>query len=327
MTLSEITEQIKGKKKVILVHGNADMDAISSAYALSCCFGPADIFAPNSIDRVSKMVTEKLGINVLETCNMDDYDLAVVVDTSSPEQIGPEVALPKETIIIDHHQRTGKWEGYTCYIDDTKVACAEIILDMIRAENIDFSRDVGLALLGGMLTDSGHFQFADPNLLTDFAYILESKGIEMDEALALTRAEVLMSERVSVMKCIERSKFDRVGDMIVAVSYGGSFEASGCRALMQAGADVVFVASQREDNFRLSSRATQEMVRRGINLGDIVKDIGRETVTDGGGHEGAAGLSGIGDVEAMLHICMQRTMEEFRKIKKSREVLSDTPDD
>ena len=136
-----------------------------------------------------------------------------------------------------------------------------------------------------------------------------------------------MSERVANMKCIGRSKFERVGDMIVATSYGGSFEASGCRALMAAGADVAFVSSQRDDNFRLSARATQEMVRRGINLGEIIKGIGYETTTDGGGHDGAAGLSGIGDVEAMLHICNSRTMDEFRKIKKNREVVSDDPDE
>lgn len=326
--LREIAERIKGKKKVILVHGNADMDAVGSAYAIAKCFGPADIFAPNGIDRVSKVVAEKIDLSVLDTCDISQYEMTLAVDTSSPEQFGPEVNLLKEnTIIIDHHQRSGKWDGYECYIDDSKVACAEIILDMIRETGAELTRDVALVLLGGMLTDSGHFQFADPVLLKDFAYVLETTGIEMDEAMALTRNEVSMPERVSVMKCVERSKFDRVADMIVATSYGGSYEASGCRALMQAGADVVFVASQREDNFRLSARATQEMVRRGINLGEIIKDIGKETVTDGGGHEGAAGLSGIGDVEAMLHICMQRTMEEFRKIKKSRESFADVPDE
>ena len=324
-SLKEVAERLKGKRKVILVHGNADMDAVSSAYAIAGCFGPGDVFAPNSIDRVSKMVSEKMGFSVLDQCDISDYEIVVAVDTSSPEQLGPDIQVPDDIIVIDHHQRNGKWDGYDAYIDDSKVACAEIILDMIRDSGAELTRDIGLMLLGGMLTDSGHFQFGDPVLLKDFAYILETTGIQMDEALALTRSEISMSERVSVMKCIERSRFDRVGDMIVAVSYGGSFEASGCRALMQAGADVVFVASQRDDAFRLSARATQEMVRRGINLGDIMKGIGTETTTDGGGHEGAAGLSGIGDVEAMLHICMQRTLEEFRKIKNGREVLSDVP--
>ena len=324
----EIADKLRDKKKVILVHGNADMDAISSAYVLSKCFPQADICAMNSIDRVCKMVSEKIGFQVIESFDPDDYDLIVTVDSSSPDQVVEGLVLPKEkTFVIDHHHRNGKWDGYDSYIDDTKVACAEIILDLIRENDLQIDRDMGMMLLGGMLTDSGHFQFADTKLLNDFPYVMETTGIHMDEAMALTKSEPSMSERVSVMKCIERSKFDRVGDMIVATSYGGSYEAAGCRALLLSGADVVFVASQRDENFRLSARATQEMVRRGFNLGDIIKDIGTETDNDGGGHDGAAGLSGVGDIEAMLHICMQRTMEEFRKIKRSREPLTDTPEE
>lgn len=314
----EIADRLSGGRKVILVHGNADMDAISCAYAISKCFPEADIFAPNGIDRVSRVVSEKLGFEVLSECDLSSYDKAVAVDTSSPEQFGTGLSFPEDMIVIDHHQLSGKWQCKV-YCDDSKVACAQIVLNILRENGIPIERDVGLVLLGGMLTDSGHFQYADPELLKDFAYLLETTGIQMDEAMSLTHTDITMSERVSVMKCIERSKFDRVGDMIVATSYGGSYEASGCRALMQAGADVVFVASQRDDNFRMSARATQAIVRRGINLGELVKDIGQETVTDGGGHDGAAGISGIGDIEAMLHICMQRTMDEFRKIKKEME--------
>ena len=318
MTLKDIADRLEGKKKVILVHGNADMDAIGSAYALSRCFPEADICALNGIDRVSRMVSEKVGLEVLESFDEKDYELIVTVDSSSPDQIVQGASLPKEkTFVIDHHQRNGKWDDYESYIDDSKVACTEIALDIIRESGKEITRDVGLMLLGGMLTDSGHFQFADTRLLDDFSYVMGVTGIEMDEAMTLTRSEPSMSERVSVMKCIQRSRFDRVGDMIVAVSYGGSFEAAGCRALLAAGADVVFVASQRDETFRMSARATQNMVRRGFNLGEIIKDIGSETDNDGGGHEGAAGISGVGDIEAMLHICMQRTMEEFRKIKNS----------
>lgn len=314
--LSSTAEKLKDCKKVILVHGNADMDAIGSAYAISKCFPPADIYAPGGIDRVSRMVSEKMGFEVLLECDISDYDLVVVVDTSSPEQFKPgEVTVPQGSVIIDHHGATGKWDNMHFLCDDTKVACTEVVLNLIRSENIEMTKDVGLALIGGMITDSGHFQFADSTLLRDFADVIDMIGIDMDEAMELTRAGISMSERVSVMKCIERSKFDRIGDMIVAVSHGGSFEASGCKALLAAGADVVFVGSQRDDEFRMSARATQEMIRRGIRLGDIMKHISSETITDGGGHDGAAGLSGVGDIEAMLHICMQRTMAEFRKIK------------
>ena len=202
----------------------------------------------------------------------------------------------------------------------TRTSCCEIVKQIIDAAGVEMRRDVGLMLLGGMLTDSGHFQYAKPAMLPEFSDIMVRCGIEMDEAMDLTQAPVSMSEKIAMMKAIERTRFDRVGEMIVAISFGGSFEASSCRAIMAAGADVVFVGSQRDENFRLSARATQEAVRKGIHLGEIMSGIGRETMADGGGHGGAAGLTGIGDTEAMLNICMSRTMEVFRDIKK-REML------
>ena len=322
---AETVEALRGGSKVILVHGNADMDAIGSAYAISRVFGDCVIFAPGGVDRVSRMVCDKLGIGVLEECDISAFDKRVVVDTSSPEQLNPFNDIPKDAIVIDHHVRTGRWDNNRMLCDDSLVACTQVVLRIIREYGAPIDRDTALALIGGMITDSGHFQFADPRMLRDFADVMDAAGIQMDEAYNLTRMPMSMSERIAMMKCVERSRFDRVGDMVVAVSYGGSFEASGCRALMQAGADVVFVASQRDDTFRISARATQDMIRRGINLGEILKQLGHEVTADGGGHGGAAGMSGVGDCEAMLHICMQKTMDLFREIKR-RSMPADAPE-
>ena len=231
----------------------------------------------------------------------------------------PQIVAGNKIDLAEDAQR----ERFRAYIEKQGLPYFEIVApirygtkELIDAAGIPITRDMGLMLLGGMLTDSGHFQFARPAMLPAFADIMSRCGIEMDEAMELTQAPVSMSERIAMMKAIERTRFDRVGEMIVAISFGGSFEASSCRAIMAAGADVVFVGSQRDENFRLSARATQEAVRKGIHLGEIMSGIGEETMSDGGGHGGAAGLTGIGDTEAMLNICMSRTMDVFRDIKK-----------
>ena len=316
--LSEIGNALKGRNKAVVVHGNADMDAVGSAYAIAKCFPPAVIYAPAGVDRVAKMVMEKLNASVSEECDLSDFELVVVVDTSSPEQFRPaEVMIPPGSIVIDHHMPTGRWDDMIFVCDEGKVACCELVYEIIKESNVEISRDAGMAMLCGMLTDSGHFSFANTQLMRTFADLMDITGIKMDEAMGYPRSEPGISERVAVMKGMERSRFDRVGEMVVAVSHGGSFEASVCKALLNAGADVVFVGSQRDEMFRLSARAGQDMVRKGIHLGELMKDIGRETVSDGGGHGAAAGLSGTGDAEAMLHICMQRTMDKFRSMKNN----------
>jgi len=319
MMMKETAEMLRTKNKVILVHGNADMDAVGSAYAVSVCFPGGDIYAPGGVDRVASLVAEKLGIEILDECNIGDYDLVVVVDTSSPEQLKPAVmSIPEGSVVIDHHKPTGKWEGVHFLCDDKSVSCCEIIIKIAENAGSEIPRNAAIALLGGMLTDSGHFQYANPEMMRTFANILQKNNIHMDEIFSLTRSQMTMSERIAVLKAVGRVKFDSVGDMIVATAFGGSFEASSCRALIMAGADVVFVGSQRDEEFRISARATQDVVRKGIHLGNIVSGIGVETDTDGGGHGGAAGISGAGDIEAMLHICVMKTMDEFRAIKKAQ---------
>lgn len=313
--LGSIIERLEGKRKVILVHGNADMDAMGSAYALSKAFPEADIFAPNGIDRVTRMVTEKMDIRFKESCDLSSYELVVVVDTSSPEQLEMEQEIPAGSLVIDHHRPTGKWDAMDFWCDENRTSCCEMVKDILDEAGKEIDRETGLMLIGGMITDSGHFQFAKPPMLNAFSDVMTRCGIAMDEAFELTNAPVSMSEKVAMLKTIEKTKIDRVGNLIVATAYGGSFEASSCKAIMAAGADVVFVGSQRDETFRVSARCTQDVVRRGVHLGEILKGIGDETLNDGGGHGGAAGMSGIGDVEAMLFICMKRTMEVFREIK------------
>ncbi|HSV42353.1 MAG TPA: DHH family phosphoesterase, partial [Methanomassiliicoccales archaeon] len=137
------------------------------------------------------------------------------------------------------------------------------------------------------------------------------------EAYALIDVEPDVSERVAMLKGGQRVRFERVGDKIVAISLGSSFESSVCKGLLNIGADVAFVVSQRDENFRLSARARPEMVRAGLHLGKMLEGLGKETDNEGGGHPGAAGLTGVGDAEAMANICMKKTMDFLRALAKN----------
>jgi len=181
---------------------------------------------------------------------------------------------------------------------------------------VPITRQAGLALLAGMLTDSGHFKYATPDLLHTFADIMAEQRIDIDEVLDLTDMEQDLSERISQLKGAQRLRFERCGDHLVVISYGSAFESSACKAMLGLGGDVAFVGSQRGEQFRVSARARADIVRMGLHLGKLLEDIGVETSNDGGGHGGAAGLVGVGDVEAVLNICMARTLDFFRAHKQ-----------
>jgi nanoRNase/pAp phosphatase (c-di-AMP/oligoRNAs hydrolase) len=80
------------------------------------------------------------------------------------------------------------------------------------------------------------------------------------------------------------------------------------------GADVVFVGAQAKNEFRVSGRATQALVRKGFHIGKIMEETGRDMGGQGGGHAGAAGMSGEGEMEAALNILMEKALLALRSI-------------
>ena len=82
--------------------------------------------------------------------------------------------------------------------------------------------------------------------------------------------------------------------------------------MLNIGADIAIVGSQKDDDFRVTGRATKSAINAGIHLGDMMNSMSVEIGGEGGGHDGAAGFSGQGDVEAMLNILSQKSMDVLR---------------
>jgi len=316
--LSSIAVELsKDGGTLVLLHGNADPDALASAFAVQSAFPDVVIGTPGGLDRISKVLSGVIGIESREDFSDVRHERILILDTSGPEQLEGDFDLSK-AMVVDHHARNPKWESAKLYYcDDTKSSCSEIVYELLEAAGKGIARDVAKALMYGMLTDTGYFKFSKPATLITFSELMQLHGIQMDEVMGLVDVETDISERISQLKGAQRLKYWKVGNYIVAISQGSAFEASVCKALLSLGADVVFVGSQRGDQFRISARATQAMVRKGVHLGKLLGGVGSETTNGGGGHPGAAGLTGIGDVEAILNISAESTMKLLKKLDSS----------
>jgi phosphoesterase RecJ-like protein len=312
---SDIVQALRAPgRKVVLLHGNADPDALGSAYAIQRAFPDVIIAAPGGLDRVSKVIAAKLGAEVREAVEPSEFDLVVAVDSSSREQLGVP-GLGEVGVVIDHHAPSGDWTGALHLIDESRRSCAELVHELLVEAGHRADRSTALALAAGMLTDSGHFRYANPAMLSSMAELMREAGISMDEVLDLTDLTPDVSERVSQLKGAQRLRFERIGDGIAAISLGSAHESSVCKAILNVGADIAFVGSQRDERFRISARARQDMVRKGLHLGKLLDDVGGETQNSGGGHAGAAGLTGVGDVEAVLNICLSKALDFLRAVR------------
>ena len=312
MNLAEIKADLEKENKVIFLHSNADLDSVGSAIALKLFFDNARICAPAGISHLGKKLLNDMGIQASL-----DFDLqqekAIVVDAHGDSSLGYGGVNWPNAIIIDHHRLTGELVASASYLDEDATSTCELVWEIIgRPKELD--KKIAMALMAGILADTGHLRRGSHKTLAAASEILLASGLCMDDFVSIFNSsdDQDMSRRISRLKGAQRLKHHRIGQWLIAVSEVGAFESAVCHALLNIGADVAIVGSQKDDNFRITGRATKQAVKAGIHLGDMMNSISQECGGEGGGHDGAAGFSGTGDVEAMLNILSRKSMDILR---------------
>ncbi|MFH0815986.1 MAG: DHHA1 domain-containing protein [Methanobacteriota archaeon] len=309
--LERVRQRLSQGGFLVIVHDNADVDAVASAAALFFTYDSCSIAAPGGLSRHGKSLAEKLGLDIFKDRLLECPLKTVVVDAAGAEMVSAK--LPPDPIIIDHHRESESWAKYYRYIDATKASCCEVVLDIIRPILNERS---AAALLYGIVADSGGFRHAKPSTFRDFAELLDKSGAEAGEAFAFFQEMPDdMSQRIARLKAAQRMRFVQEGDYLVAASVIGAHEAEVCRMMLAMGCDVSFAGRQERGEFRLSGRARADAE---VSLAEIFAAVGAEFGGSGGGHDCAAGLSGKGDVEAALGACVARTVEILQDRDKKK---------
>ncbi|MCK4615119.1 MAG: DHH family phosphoesterase [Thermoplasmata archaeon] len=311
-TLLKIIEFLEtDRKKVVLFHRNGDPDAVGSAVALSLCLPGITVSATGGVSSTAKNISSFLGLEFSEHTleELEEFDLAIVLDTSSPSQLEIIPSIPK--VVIDHHARNSAWEErgdvLIYYTDPEKRSCAEIIYYLMKLAGKKIPEKALTALLAGILTDTGHLTFAVPETLRTAAELLGKTDITIEDIHnALNTKGENVSKRIAKLKAAQRVRIEEFRGIIMAISEVNAFEGDAARALLMLGADVAWVGSSRKGGYRISARASSALIKKGFHLGKFLEGVGKEVNGQGGGHPGAAGLSGTGDAEAVLHICREK---------------------
>jgi nanoRNase/pAp phosphatase (c-di-AMP/oligoRNAs hydrolase) len=189
----------------------------------------------------------------------------------------------------------------------------------LKHKSIKIDENLAVCLLLGILTDTGHLRHANLNTFRTITAILEESDVKLDyvqsilETCELMDTAEMYSIKIANLKCMQRVKYEVVGEgndpsnrVIVATSYVGAHESSACKVLLFAGADVAFVGSEHQHKVRISARAKTDIVNRGLHLAKLLQAVAEDCACESGGHAGAAGLTGYGDVETILNICASK---------------------
>jgi len=318
--IESILEFLQEKKDILITtHNMVDLDALSSCFAFKSFL--AHHFPNKTVEilffDLSKHVKEFMNkfLNLFTSfdfsyqihahIDIKAFDALILLDTndisftlSKQEQEAiKESSIP--LIIIDHHYSEQALSERTpvAIISDETASTAELIFEFFEKVKYRLNTELRYLLLSGILTDTGHFKYADNHSIKRVSKLLSDLPKDaFQEILELIKSEKDISERIALIKGLQRAELHRCKDWLIAISHVSSYEGAVASKLVKNGFDISIVYSTGKDEDRISTRANKYVIEKtSLHLGKIASEYGKELGADGGGHDGAAGLNGTFD--------------------------------
>ncbi len=332
MTLKKILRILnreKAKNVILLIHHNADPDAIGSAYSFKRLLSKIkpeltiDIGVETGLNRLSKQMMDYISIETNPQVEISHADALFLLDTNTIQQLGElaEKVLKSNApiIVIDHHALHPETVKIAklCIINDAATSTCEVVYSLFKEVKIEPDKDTAKALFLGIAFDSRHFVLGNPSTFRALSEII-SIGVNPQEALARLNLPMDQSERIARLKASKRARVVKINDWLIALSNVSAFQASAARALIDLGAHVAIVAGKKGNGpeIEISMRCSREFsAQTGVHLGkDIAKPLGQYLQGEflegvGGGHAMAAGVNGRGQISVALEQCLKLLKE------------------
>jgi len=318
MTLDDILVEInKANHIVLLTHESPDGDAVGSILAMKFALEGMGKKADVILTKVPRMYNFMPGVDTIkEDSEVEKYDLAISLDCATLKRLvgAKYFEQAKKTIVIDHHG-TNTMYGDINFVNPVSPACCEILAAMFYYFEVEMTKEIGICILTGIITDTGGFQYSSVTPETfEFTAELLRKGIRVSDiykqALKMqSRARFELHKRAA-----DRMEFLEDGKVAFTYITNQEIEELGCEpgeheGIVVLGRDVegvevsVFIreAEEGENLYKVSLRSNDY-----VNVSDIGMLFG------GGGHPRAAGATVQGSREQVK----AKILGEIHKVLK-----------
>ena len=335
-TFQKFIKGLSGKHVLLLVHKAADVDCIASAAVLKNSLNNVQftIGVPGYLNQHALRLSESMKIKHTLNPVISDFAAVIVLDFNTPEMLGLQAAelekFKKPVFIIDHHSKTKDSLDFPnkSIIDSNAVSTTQIVFQILQELKIKVSSGNAILLSAGIITDSNGLAIADSKTLQTLASLLKVCGKTVSEVQAVYEIPQDVSERIASLKSAKRVMLFKAGDFLIALSQVSHFASNAANSLISLGADLAIVGFSDDDgNAKLNARASESFLKKtGVNLEkDILSKLERKFEGTSGGHEGAAGFSGIARIDELFQESML-LIEEFLGSKGLREKIKELKD-
>lgn len=305
-----IDKILRSNKIVICTHVSPDGDAIGSSLGLAGALWKIGKDVNVCIPEYSDFF-DYLKFSYLVNNNVIEYDLMIVVDTSSVDRValGEYVFDKDRCIVIDHHA-TNDLYGSVNYVDSEFSSCCEIVYELISKMNIDVDLDIGTALFTGILTDTNGYLNSNVNYKTfDISSKLSLLGVDVHTLyykvlVNISRTSLELRKRVYnrlVFYCDNKVAFSylTLNDINEVNAKSEDYEGMVELGRVVDGVQVSVFARETEDGFKVSIRSIE-----GVSSAIIASKF------NGGGHLCASGCL-IKDSLENVEKCLINVIKEY----------------
>ncbi|NJE75710.1 bifunctional oligoribonuclease/PAP phosphatase NrnA [Thermococcus sp. ES12] len=322
LKLKRFLERSGNRSFLLLCHHNADPDSLGSAiafalYLKSIGIERIRIGVAQSVSSYAKRLLAFSPVPVEKDPAVKE-DVVVIFDTASLEQLEPiEIPRGKFVVLIDHHiEKERPIRADIAVVDSSRTSTAEIVWELFKYLGFYDERAVK-ALLAGIVTDTANFRFANAKTFKAVSEMLERFPVQMSEIFQLVAPvsdeNIDQAKRMAILKACQRMEIRKFRRYVIAVSKVSAYESLACKIFLQLGADIAVVGSEKK-GVRISARAKESLVKKGLHLGKIMEKVGPVIDGSGGGHAGAAGANGKGNLDEGIKLILKEIERFLREV-------------
>lgn len=297
MTLDEILKEMKEAESVIiLAHESPDGDAIGSSLAM---YEVLKNMKKDVVDVVMKDYPANFSYlpgseDIKTEPTLENYDLAIVLDCPDINRVHQDYRkyfdVAKVKVEFDHHSNNAMFADYNI-VNHVSPACAQILVSSLEYMQIEITKEIGVCLLTGIITDTGGFKNSGTTTESfEFASWALENGINVPkiykqalltmtktkfevQKLAMDRLEFYADGKIA-FTYMTKEDDEKIGvltgDHDGVVEIGRNIE----------GVEVSIFLYEKEKGFKASLRSNDY-----VNIADVCMIFG------GGGHIKAAGVT------------------------------------
>lgn len=309
---SKVFDLIKESNSILLLtHKDPDGDAIGSVLSFYHFLTSINKSVDMVVLNIPKIFTFLPSIDKIVDNTNKDYDLGIIFDCASEERIGQRdnlLSRCKQIVVIDHHVSNDRY-GNINLIEGNVSSCCQIVYYLLKEWNVPISKEIGEAIISGVLTDTNGF--SNNNVDAD-TYRLASELVDLGVNVHDIYNKVILIRSMPQYKLMKvaMSRLEFLYDGKIAYTYvlKDDFEKVGAsvgdhEGIVDIGRNIdgveVSVLIRENNGWSISFRSTGN-----VDVCKIASKFG------GAGHFMASGAR----VEGTLEDVKNKVIDEIKKV-------------